>query len=76
MGLLKIPGTKYRPWHILTGNYPKPNDDDEDGLQMWEDTNSIVRLTMINNCEPEVRARIGSFPTAKEAYIELKKAYI
>ena len=34
-----------------------------------------MRLTIINNCEPEVRAQIGSFPTAKEAYDELKKAY-
>jgi len=34
-----------------------------------------VRLPIINNCKLEVRARIGSFPTAKEAYNELKKAY-
>jgi len=73
MGLLKVPGTKYRAWRILTGKYPKPDDNDEDGLQMWEDVNSVVRLTIINNCEPEVRARIGSFSTAKEAYEELKK---
>ena len=75
MGLLKVPGTKYRAWHILTGKYPKPDDSDEDGLQMWEDVNGVVRLTIINNCEPEVRARIRGLSTAKEAYEELKKAY-
>jgi len=37
--------------------------------------NGVVKLTIINNCEPEVRARIGSFPKAKEAYEELKKAF-
>jgi len=30
---------------------------------------------MLNNCEPEVRAPIGSFLTAKGAFDELKKAY-
>jgi len=42
---------------------------------MWKDVNGIEKLTIINNCEPEVRARIGSFPKAKEAYDELKKAF-
>jgi len=37
--------------------------------------NSIAKLTIINNCEMEVQARIGSFQHAKDAYDELKKAY-
>jgi len=41
---------------------------------MWEDVNGIAKLTIINNCEPEVKARIGSFPKVKEVYDELKKA--
>jgi len=75
LGLLKIPGTKNRAWHILTGKYIEPAEDDEDNWQMWDDVNGVVKLTIINNCEPEVRARVGSFPKAKNAYDELKKAF-
>jgi len=31
--------------------------------------------SIINNCEPEVRARVGSFSKAKDAYDELKNAF-
>jgi len=75
LGLLKIPGTKKRAWHLLTGKYLEPPGDDEDNWQMWDDVNGVVKLTVINNCEPEVRARVGSFPKAKDAYDELKKAF-
>ena len=53
----------------------EPPKSDEDAKQMWKDVNGVVKLTIINNCEPEVWARIGSFPKAKEAYDELKKAF-
>lgn len=42
---------------------------------MWRDVNGFVKLTIANNCELEVRARIGSFPKVKDAYEELKKAF-
>jgi len=75
LALFKVPGTKYRAWHLLEGKYTEPPESDEDGRQMWEDVNGIAKLTIINNCEPEVRARIESFPKAKGVYDELKKAF-
>jgi len=42
LGLVKIPGTKNRAWHILTGKYIEPAKDDEDNWQMWDDINGVV----------------------------------
>jgi len=44
----------------LAGKYEKPDGSDEDALQLWDDVNSVAKLTMKNNCGPEVRARIGA----------------
>jgi len=76
LSLLKVPGTKHRVWHILNGKYTELDPGkEEDDWQMWDDANGVAKLTIINNCEIEVQARIGSFQKAKDAYDELKKAY-
>jgi len=76
LSLLKVRGTKHRVWQILTGKYIEPDPEkEEDDWQMWDDANGVAKLTIINNCEIEIQARIGSFHKAKDAYDELKKVF-
>jgi len=76
LSLLKVPSTKYRVWQVLTGKYTEPDPEkEEDDWQMWDDANGIAKLAIINNCEMEIQARIGSFHKAKDAYDELKNVF-
>jgi hypothetical protein len=41
----------------------------------WKNANTIALLTIRKNCSNDVRARIETIATAKEAFDELKSAY-
>ena len=41
----------------------------------WDDANDLALLTIRENCEEDVRSRIGTFELAAEAYEELRKAF-
>lgn len=58
-------------WEVITGEYIKP----ANGARKWEKANDFILLTILKNCEDNVRSRIGTFELAKEAFEELKKAY-
>jgi len=73
--LLDVPRTEYQVWDVVTGSYAKPGETDKKEYKQWREANVVALLTIKKNCDEEVRARIGSFREAKEAYDELKKAY-
>ena len=73
--LLDVPRTEHQVWDVVTGNYKKPDEDNKREYKQWREANVVALLTIKKNCDEEVRARIGGFREAKEAYEELKKAY-
>jgi len=64
---------EYDAWHIVTGDYTKPTSGS--ATKKWEKANDFILLTILKNCEENVRSRIGTFELAKAAFEELKKAY-
>jgi len=60
-------------WDLITGEFQKPAQIAEG--RVWQKANDLTLLTILKNCEDNVRSRIGTFELAKEAYDELKKAY-
>jgi len=61
----------HRAWDIVEGTYRKP----PTNAQEWEDGNAFILLTILKNCESQVRSRIGTMENAIEAWNELKRAY-
>jgi len=62
---------EYDAWDIITGDYTKPTG----AAKKWEKANDFILLTILKNCEDNVRSRIGTFELAKEVFEELQKAY-
>jgi hypothetical protein len=68
-------GPDYRVWDVVTGNYGKPTATTGRELRSWKDANAVALLTMRQNCEGGVKARVGNLASEKDAYAGLKKAY-
>jgi len=60
-------------WDLVTGEFTKPAQAAE--AKIWQKANDLTLLTILKNCEDNVRSRIGTCELAKDAYDELKKAY-
>jgi len=63
---------KHDAWDIIMGEFVK-----SEGAEgkAWQKANDLALLTILKNCEDNVRSRIGTCELAKDAYDELKKAY-
>jgi hypothetical protein len=59
-------GQDYQVWDVVTGNYGKPTTTKGRELRSWKDANAVTRLTMRQNCEDDVKARIGNLTSAKD----------
>jgi hypothetical protein len=76
-------GTDYQAWDVVTGDYPRPptagsgkaTPEQAKETKRWKNANTIALLTIRKNCSNDVRARIETIATAKEAFDELKSAY-
>jgi hypothetical protein len=80
--LRMIPVNKKRVWHIVNGEYPKPNPGDnwgdkkfteDDGIA-WEDRKPLAVLTVRKNCCDEIKSRFGVLELASDIWKELKKS--
>ena len=60
-------------WDLVTGEFTNPAQAAEG--KIWQKANDLTLLTILKNCENNVRSRIGTCELAKDAYDELKKAY-
>jgi hypothetical protein len=77
-------GTDYQAWDVVTGDYQRPptagsgkaTPEQAKETKRWKDANTIALLTIRKNCSNDVRARIETIATAKEAFDELKSAYV
>jgi len=64
---------QHNAWDLITGDFRKPTQAAEG--KIWQKANDLMLLTILKNCEDNVRSRIGTYEWAKDAYDELKKAY-
>ena len=48
---------------------------DKATIDNWDDADDLALLTIQENCEDDVRSRIGTYELAAEAYDELRKAF-
>jgi len=64
---------RHDAWDLITGDFKKPAQAAEG--KIWQKANDLTLLTILKNCEDNVRSRIGTFELAKKAFDELKKAY-
>jgi hypothetical protein len=76
-------GTDYQAWDVVTGDYQRPptarsgkaTPEQAKEAKRWKDVNTVTLWTIRKNCSNDVRARIETIATAKEACNELKSAY-
>jgi len=64
---------RHDAWDLITGDFRKSTQAAEG--KIWQKANGLTLLTILKNCEDNVRSRIGTYELAKDAYDELKKAY-
>ena len=60
-------------WDLVIGDFTQPEQATE--KKTWQKANDLTLLTILKNCEDNVRSRVGTCELAKEAFDELKKAY-
>ena len=89
--LTKVGVGEKRAWDIVDRTYKKPGKvivkvesckstatettSPSDGTQAWDNANDFALITILHNCEDDIRSHIETYKLAKDAYNGLKKSF-